>query len=65
MTRFQVKARDKLADSIEASGRISVKDTDPRLHVYETLVRSQVIDFSGVQNVTVEVFRMANMLAGQ
>lgn len=49
------------ADFTWADGRISVTDVDPRLHVYETVVRPQVIDLDGVPNATVEGIETAGV----
>ena len=45
-----------------AAGRIVVKSGDPRLHVFETVVREQRIDLSGKKDVKVESITVTNTL---
>lgn len=46
----------------KASQRIVVRGGDPRLHLFETVMRGQGIDLSGKQNVTVEGIGVTNTL---
>jgi hypothetical protein len=45
-----------------SSRRIAVKDGDPRLHQFETVVREQAIDLGGEKDVKVEGITTANTL---
>jgi len=45
-----------------AAKRIRVTDFDPRLHVFETVVRRHAVDLSGAKNVTVERLRAVHTL---
>jgi hypothetical protein len=46
-----------------AAKRIVVKSGDPRLHIFETLVRKQGIDLGGRKDVKVEGIKVTNTLA--
>jgi hypothetical protein len=46
----------------KAARRISVKNGDPRLHLFETLARKQGIDLLGKKNVKVEGITVTNTL---
>jgi hypothetical protein len=46
----------------QATGRITVKSGDPRLHVFETVLREQGIDLTGKKNVKVEGIVEVNTL---
>lgn len=46
----------------QAAGRITVKSGDPRLHVFETVLREQGIDLTGKKNVKVEGIVEVNTL---
>jgi hypothetical protein len=46
----------------QAAGRITVKSGDPRLHVFETVLREQGIDLTGKKNVKVEGIIEVNTL---
>jgi hypothetical protein len=47
----------------EAAKRITVKSGgDPRLHVFETILREQVIDLAGKQNVKIDGLKVADTL---
>ena len=46
----------------QAARRIVVKNGDPRLHLFETVVREQAIDLRDVKNVKVEGITVSNTL---
>jgi hypothetical protein len=46
----------------EAPQRIVVKDGDPRLHLFETVVREQAINLNGKKNVKIEGIAVTNTL---
>jgi hypothetical protein len=45
--------------------RIIVKSGDPRLHLFETVVREKGIDLQGKQNVRVEGITLTNLLSAR
>ncbi len=44
----------------QATGRIAVRSGDPRLHLFETVVRRQAIDLQGTEGVKVEGITVAH-----
>jgi len=48
----------------QAARRIAVKSGDPRLHLFETVVREEAIDLSGKKNVKIEGITVMNTLKG-
>jgi hypothetical protein len=48
-----------------AAKRMAVKSADPRLHLFETVVREQGIDLGGREDVKVEGITLTNTLKGK